>query len=360
MGDSLSDDEAENEREEVNTDLVVGYESEKIEVSYNKRDLLLYALGIGCRNKAEEIFYTFEEHDSFQAFPTFPVVLPFKGTETDVVPFPSPTLMSFPPGLPIINPALILHAEEAIEIFQDLDIDGGHFTKMNKIIGLYDKGKGALLKSQDIFRNEQNEVVCIITSSSFFRGLTGFQSKGPPLPEIKPLPERKPDIIFEEYTTAESALLYRLSGDYNTLHADINVANSVGFTKPILHGLCTFGYAARAILKTCCYHYNYNTDNNENEERHNVNYCREKQSQVNFETDITQVYKLKSFGIRFSKPTYPGETLVTSIWKINQEGTSLRFITKVKDRNVIVLDHGIATLCKEYNEYEDSSSSSKL
>ena len=135
MGDSLSDDEAENEREEVNTDLVVGYESEKIEVSYNKRDLLLYALGIGCRNKAEEIFYTFEEHDSFQAFPTFPVVLPFKGTETDVVPFPSPTLMSFPPGLPIINPALILHAEEAIEIFQDLDIDGGHFTKMNKIIG---------------------------------------------------------------------------------------------------------------------------------------------------------------------------------------------------------------------------------
>lgn len=358
MGESSSDDENENENEKeyVNTDLVVGYESEKIEVSYNKRDLLLYALGIGCANKAEEIFYVYEEHDNFQAFPTFPVVLPFKGTETDVVPFPSPTLMSFPPGLPIINPALILHAEESIEIFQDLDVDGGHFTKTNKIMGLYDKGKGALLKSQDIFRNEQNEVVCIITSSSFFRGLTGFQSKGPELPEIKPLPERKADIVFEEKTTKESALLYRLSGDYNTLHADNNVANSVGFTKPILHGLCTFGYAARAILKTCCYHYQY--DNNDDQSK--VNYCGEKENEINFETGINQVYKLKSFGIRFSKPTYPGETLITSIWKMNEEGTSLRFVTKVKERDVIVLDHGKATLCKDYNGYKNISSSSKL
>jgi hypothetical protein len=122
-----------NDEEKVQPDLVVGHEGEPHQVSYNKRDLLLYAVGIGydtqlllapqhvshshyllsrCKNNPEELQFLYEDHENFAAFPTFPIVLPFKGTSHDVVPFPSPTLFSFPPGLPVMNPAMTLHAEQ--------------------------------------------------------------------------------------------------------------------------------------------------------------------------------------------------------------------------------------------------------
>jgi hypothetical protein len=126
------------DEDKVQPDLVVGHEGEANEVSYTKRDLLIYAVGIGyvrievvegrtplthplptphqfsfrCKNTPEELPFLYEDHENFVAFPTFPIVLPFKGTSHDVVPFPSPTLFSFPPGLPVMNPAMTLHAEQ--------------------------------------------------------------------------------------------------------------------------------------------------------------------------------------------------------------------------------------------------------
>lgn len=101
-----------SDEEKVDTNQVVGHQGEPNEVSYTKRDLLLYAIGIGCKNTEEELPFLYEDHERFVAFPTFPLVLPFKGTSHDVVPFPSPTLFSFPPGLPVVNPAMTLHAEQ--------------------------------------------------------------------------------------------------------------------------------------------------------------------------------------------------------------------------------------------------------
>ncbi len=98
---------------------------------------------------------------------------------------------------------------------------------------------------------ESGKLVAVAIGGSFLRGVTGFESKGPPLPpRVSPPAGREPDAEVEEGTAAEQALVYRLSGDYNTLHADPEIAQAVGFDRPILHGLCTFGHAARAVLRS--------------------------------------------------------------------------------------------------------------
>jgi hypothetical protein len=117
-----------------------------------------------------------------------------------------------------------------------------------RVQGLYDKGKGALLRDETRFLDAQGETVAVTISGSYIRGLSGFESKGPPLPALPKPPSRSPDHVREEATSVEQALVYRLSGDYNSLHADPEIAAAVGFDRPILHGLCTFGHAARAVV----------------------------------------------------------------------------------------------------------------
>jgi acyl dehydratase len=153
-----------------------------------------------------------------------------------------------------------------------------------------------------------------MTQTSFMRGDGGFSRLGQhsdPPPASRPaVPSREPDLKHQLPTRPESALLYRLMGDYNPLHADPEVAAAAGFKQPILHGLASFGFAARSLIESCAEH---------------------------------DPARLLEIGARFCAPVYPGETLETSIWRLDG-AQACAFQTKVLERDLIVLSHGTARL----------------
>ncbi|EWM27749.1 hypothetical protein Naga_100034g21 [Nannochloropsis gaditana] len=170
------------------------------------------------------------------------------------------------------------------------------------------------MREETRFVNEEGRLVAVSISGSFLRGVTGFQSKGPQLPQRISVPARPAAAVIEEPTSQEQALIYRLSGDYNSLHADPEIAQTVGFERPILHGLCTFGHSARAVLRSGL-------------------------------VPGGNPAMLRSLTARFSKPAFPGETLVTSLWK--EDGSQeIVFQTRVKERGVTVLEGGLAIIGK--------------
>lgn len=285
--------------DEVNVDQILGGEPQTYEVSYNQRDLLIYAVGIG----ASDLQFTYEFHDNFAAFPLYPVVLSFKGNSQDVVPFPPPSMSSFPDGFPVVNPANMLHGEQSLEVFRPLNPEGATLTSKSKVISFYDKGSGTLMESETLISDTEGPIARLI-SGSFIRGLSGFKGKGRKLPPRIKMPTREPDVREVSTTLPTQAQIYRLSGDYNSLHIDPEIAQSVGFKVPILHGLCTMGVASRALYKHFC-----------------------KGDPANF----------KSIRVRFSSPTLPGETLETQMWV---EGTTVYFRTIVQERQKVVIDGG--------------------
>lgn len=180
---------------------------ERFTASYTQRDLLLYAAGIG----ESALQFTYEYADNFAAFPLYPVVLPFKGTSHDVVPYPPPTLAAAPDGMPVVNPAMILHGEQSLELERPLDPSGGELQARTKIISFYNKGKGTLMESQTVLEDAHG-VVARLVSGSFIRGLTGYEGRGRPLPPRVQIPKRAPDFAAEFKTSPHQAQLYRLSG----------------------------------------------------------------------------------------------------------------------------------------------------
>eukprot|EP01102_Stenamoeba_stenopodia_P006481 TRINITY_DN1778_c0_g1_i1.p1 TRINITY_DN1778_c0_g1~~TRINITY_DN1778_c0_g1_i1.p1 ORF type:complete len:172 (-),score=29.86 TRINITY_DN1778_c0_g1_i1:45-560(-) len=152
--------------------------------------------------------------------------------------------------------------------------------------------------------DERDTPLVRAVSSIFVRGAGGFGGDRGPSGVANQPPNRAPDAVVTEKTTDNQALLYRLSGDYNPLHIDPEMATMVGFKKPILHGLCTFGFAARAVLK----------------------------QYLNNNTKL-----FKAISVRFANPVYPGETLATEMWK---EGNKIIFQVKVVERNVVVVSNG--------------------
>ncbi|CAH0492160.1 unnamed protein product [Peronospora farinosa] len=269
--------------------------------SYNQRDLILYAVGIG----ESALQFTYEYDDTFAAFPLYFVCLPFKGQSQDIVPFPPETFLAMPDGLPSFNPAMILHGEQSVEILRPLDPMGGTLTSKTKVISFYDKGKGTLMETQTEFEDENGPVAKLV-SGSFIRGLTGYEgSNGRKLPARVQIPKRQPDFDDEFKTSVYQAQIYRLSGDYNPLHIDPEIATSVGFQQPILHGLCSMGVASRALYKQFC---------------------------------GGDARRFKFIRVRFSSPCYPGETIQTRMW---QEGSGqVLFQAVVKERGVVIIDGG--------------------
>ena len=182
---------------------------------------------------------------------------------------------------------------------------------MTMLIGGYtgDKGegKGALVLSErDITDKATGEPIATVTHTMFCRGDGGFG--GPPrqAPAPHELPSRAPDAVCDLGTRPEAALIYRLCGDLNPLHSDPAVAKQAGYPRPIMHGLGSFGVAARAVLKTFC---GYDPN------------------------------KLALFAARFSAPVFPGETLRTEMW---QDGNVVSFRTRVVERDVIAVNNGCA------------------
>lgn len=271
----------------------------EIEQTYTERDTMLYALGLGLGADpldAKQLRYVYEQ--DLQVLPSMAVVLGY-------------------PGFWLGNEATgvdwrkVLHGEQGFEIFKPLP-PKGTVVGRSRVTGLFDKGTGkgaVLLSERDVVDKASGELLCRLTSTTMLRGDGGFGGPSGPLPAPHPLPERAPDLQSRIATAPSAALIYRLSGDYNPLHADPEVARKAGFDKPILHGLCSFGVVCRALVELCC------------------------------NGDAKRLVKMQ---VRFSSPVYPGETIVTEVWK-EGDGT-LSFRAKVAERDVVVINNGAATV----------------
>ena len=165
-----------------------------------------------------------------------------------------------------------------------------------------------MYSTRDIHDKATGDHLATLSSTTFCRGDGGFGGPKVEAPKPHTLPERDPDSVVELATLDQAALIYRLSGDFNPLHADPRVATSAGFKAPILHGLCSLGVAGHAVLKQAC---GYDPS------------------------------KLKAFNLRFTSPVYPGETIVTEMW---HDGDVTSFRCKVKERDLVVLNNGYAKI----------------
>lgn len=275
---------------------MIGYEFEPLIFEYTPRDVSLYALGVGAPSNTldqDELQFVYEmSSKGFKALPTFAVLYP--GKMIDVLITGRISLLEF-------NPMMLVHGEQYLEIRKPIPTTG-RITCYPRISQVYDKGSGLLMVTDTICKDETGEEVSFSQGAMFIRGLGGFGGERGSSTDANVPPDREPDAVQREKTLPQQALIYRLSGDINPLHADPAMAAVGNFDKPILHGLCSFGFAGRALLKHFC-------DNDPN--------------------------RFKSIKVRFSKHVFPGETLVTEMWKVSD--TKVIFRCKVEERNEIVL-----------------------
>ena len=270
--------------------------------TYTQRDTMLYALGTGLGSSAldaGQLRFVYEK--DLQVLPSMVAVL---GT-------PGFWWRDARTGADWIK---VVHGEQRIQVFRPLPVEATLIAK-NRVISLTDKGegKGAIAVVQrDIYDGENPQPLASATQVTFLRGDGGFSKRcgiSDPGPASLPaVPETAPDLELELPSLEQAALIYRLSGDYNPLHADPDTARAAGFSRPILHGLCTFGMAAHAVLKAYC------------------------------EYDASRI---KSMSARFTAPVYPGETLRFQFWR---HDATLHLRARVELRNAIVLNNGIVEL----------------
>jgi len=279
----------------INYDEIMSLKSENIEISYTDKDSILYGLGVGLGNDPmdiDELKYVYENGQ---------IALPSMATNFQ---YHSSLLMSAK-----LNFVMVVHGEQKLSIINPIPVSGDFLADM-KVLNCFDKGasKGAIIDVETTVKLKSDGTeICKLISTTFARGDGGFDGPESPPQEIFE-PKGSPDIVDEITTKPDQALIFRLSGDYNPLHSDPNFAKAAGFPKPILHGLCTYGVACRSIVKTAC-------DND--------------------------VKKLKSFNCRFSSPVFPGETIVTEMWK---NGNDINFQSKVKERDKIILKNGVSEM----------------
>lgn len=270
---------------------MVGKKLESSRFTYTERDVMLYALGVGAGT--DQLQFTYER--DLKVLPTFGVIPAF------------PALFAMGAAMSV-NPMMVLHGEQRIELYGPIPTRGT-LTTAPTIRAIYDKGKGALLVVDADTVDEKGTLLFKNTFGAFARGEGGFGGdRGPSGPKNMPL-NRKPDAVVEMPTLPQQALIYRLSGDMNPLHADPDFAKMAGYDRPILHGLCTFGYVGRAVLQSCC-------DNDP--------------------------ARLKALEVRFSGIVFPGETIVTELWQ-NTPG-ELIVRAKTKERGEVTISAASATI----------------
>jgi acyl dehydratase len=271
---------------------------------YDEKDVMLYALGVGMgRDPLDEQELPFVyENNGLKVVPTFASVIN-RGE--------APSERQRMPQKSNINFMMVVDGERRITIHKQLPPKCDVIAD-ERYLDILDKGegKGAVLIQERVVREAASgDKLFTIVSSIFARGDGGFGGKAQGGPELHEIPDRAPDLIHECDTRPDQALLYALSGDRNPLHRDPAFAKLVGFSRPILHGLCSYGTACRAVLSTL------------------AQYAPER---------ITQ------FDVRFSKPVFPGETLVVELW---QDGGTISYRASVKERpGTIVLNNGLCLL----------------
>ena len=265
--------------------------------SYTDADTILYALAIGMgRDPVDrrELPYVYEQGEPLRTVPTLATVL-------------VPDM--FPKGLGW-DYSQILHSEQRLTLYRPLPPAAD--LKINKrVVDAFDRGPklGALVLLEAEGRLASDDTVLFTMGCTIVaRGDGGFGGpRGKGIPPHR-VPRREPDLSCDIDTRKDQALLYRLTGDRNPLHADPAQARAVGYGRPILHGLCTFGVACNAILQTIC------------------------------EYDYTLI---EQFDARFSAPVMPGDTITTDMW---QDGNVISFSCMVRERDQVVLRNGKCTL----------------
>lgn len=271
-----------------------------VEQSYTQRDTILYALGLGLGGDPMDPAHlraTYERAEGFCALPSMVNVLA------------GPGFWAMEPDTGLTWQK-ILHGEQSFTLHAPLPAEGT-IVGETKIVEIIDKGegKGALLYSERRMTNKATgELVATVEGTSFARGDGGFGGPSGPVKPVHAMPESDPETVFDHKTLPGQALIYRLSGDLNPLHADPEVAKGAGFKAPILHGLSTLGIASWSITAALA------------------------------DGDPSA---LKHLQLRFSSPVYPGETIRTEMWR---DGNDVTFRARVVERDVVVLNNGLARL----------------
>ncbi len=280
----------------IDYDKLLNYPIPAVETELTERDTMLYGLGVGFGadpTDRDQLKFVYE--DGLQAVPSMAVVLGH-------------------PGFWVKRPdtgidwVKVLHGEQSMVVHRPLPTSG-RLVGTSRVIEIYDKGaaKGALMYQERVVADAATgEKICTLTASTFCRGDGGFGGPTGPSPRPHQMPDRAPDGHVDLATLPQAALIYRLSGDYNPLHADPAVAEAAGFDRPILHGLCTFGLACHALVKALC---EYRPE------------------------------RLVRQDVRFSAPVYPGETIRVEYWA---DGATASYRAKALERDVLVLNNGYA------------------
>ncbi|WP_066266687.1 MaoC/PaaZ C-terminal domain-containing protein [Hydrogenophaga palleronii] len=287
----------------IDRDTLLNWPFEEIVQRYTVRDTQLYALSLGFGDDpmdAGQLRHVLE--NGLRPFPTMALVLAH----------PGPWTANPATG---VNRSGVVHGEQRLTLHRRLLVEGAVRSRA-RVVAVLDKGegKGAVIQTERQLHDvATGDLLATIAGSTFCRRDGGFDKAEPPptkpaTPAPPAVPDRAPDATAELPTRPQAALLYRLNGDYNPLHADPAVARNAGFERPITHGLLSFGMAARML-----------------EERF-------------------PPAGIASIGARFAAPMVPGETLQVQMW---QEGGEVVFRALCKERQVVVLSHGRARLARD-------------
>jgi acyl dehydratase len=274
---------------------ILGLKTEEQRFVWDEQKAMLYALGIGLgSDPLDERELKFVYENGLKAMPTLVTVIAFG---------------IGPLGQAGINFARVVHGEQFIELHRPLPPEG-EASGSSRVAAVYDKGpdRGAILLVETELKTPDGTPLATLRSSIFARGDGGFG--GPSEGEAPPhqVPDRPADQSIDVPTRPDQALLYRLSGDRNPLHADPNFAKMVGFSRPILHGLCTYGVACRAVMAAY--------------------------------TDMDPA-PIRSHQARFSAPVFPGETITVDLWR---DEDVVSFEARVKARSATVIKNGKTVL----------------
>lgn len=277
----------------IDYDRLMAFPIPEVRQHLTQRDTIFYALstGLGADPMDPRQLAFVDHHRALHAMPSMALVLGHPGFwATDER-----------TGIDYLR---VVHGEQQITLHAPLPVEG-EIIGRTRVTGLVDKGpgRGALMYTEKQVLDGAGRLLATAESTTFMRGDGGFGGPAGPVKPPNPAPEGEPDILVDLPTRPEQALYYRLNGDDNPLHADPDFASRAGFPRPILHGLCTMGVVVHALLRALC--------------------------------DYDPA-ALRSVGLRFSAPVFPGETIRTEIWR----GGGFR--ARVLERDSVVVTHGLA------------------
>lgn len=264
--------------------------------AYDDTRTMLYGLGAGMgRDPLDGSELPFVTENNLKALPSMATVIAWDDTWLPEI------------GIDV---GRVVHGEQRITLHKPL-APQGRLSSAMRIVDVFDKGEGrgaVLYVRTDLTDLDDGQPLATLHSTIFARGDGGFGGPQGSPPPLAPVPDRPADLEIDHDSLGCQALIYRLLGDRNPLHSDPEFARSVGFERPILHGLCTYAVAVRAIVKGLCDH---------------------------------EPARVAHVEARFTAPVFPGETIATELWRTPEGGA---FRARVRERDRVVLDRGRTVL----------------